>query len=333
MDRGHYRELIERFGELTVVVVGDVCLDRYVMGKPTRLSREAPIAVLEWSREYCLPGEASNPVINLTTLGATAYLVAVTGEDASAAELRGLLEARGGRTGSLVADPARRTTEKTRVLAEGLLVLPQQLARIDRVDRAPLTPEQESEVCTRIEALASAADAILVSDYHRGTASPRVIECVRRVAGAQGVLATVDSQGDLYRFTGFGCVRCNRPDAEAVLGRQLATEADFERELQVLWERLECGSLVVTRDGQGISAYSRAGGYFHIPGVPVPVADAVGAGDTVISVLTLALAAGEPLRAAVHIANQAAALTVQHVGNSYPSPKDLLSALESRAHG
>ncbi len=323
-----YRDLLSRFRELTVVVVGDVCLDRYIFGRPTRLSREAPIAVLEWVREYSLPGAASNPVLNLVSLGARASVVGVTGEDPTATELTDLLRARGVRTDGLVVDPARRTTEKTRILSEGLLVLPQQLARIDRTGSSLLSPEREAELCARIQQLAPQANALLLSDYKGGVANATVIECVREVARERGILATVDSQGDLSRFAGFDCVRCNRHEAEAALGRALTTEDDFRCALPDLQGRVGCGCLVVTRDAGGVSFCSDEEGYQHIPSVHVPVADAVGAGDTFISVLTLVLAAGGTLKTAAHVANGAAGLVVQHVGNACPSPEELLRILE-----
>ena len=209
-------------------------------------------------------------------------------------------------------------------------MLPHQLARIYRSEPTPLSPKLGQELCAGIERLSGGADALRVSDYKGGVVSEAVIRCVRRVAGERGLVAAVDSQGDLYRFRGFTCVRCNRAEAEAVMGRPLATEADLREHLPVLWRELECGSLVVTRDSEGASFYSEREGYRHLPAERVPVADAVGAGDTFVSVLTLALAAGEPVSVAVHVANKAAALVVQHVGNAYPTPDELLRTLEER---
>ncbi|MDQ3328348.1 MAG: bifunctional ADP-heptose synthase [Chloroflexota bacterium] len=327
----HYQDLLKQFRERTVVVVGDVCLDRYILGRPTRLSREAPIAVLEWSREYSLPGAASNPALNLVSLGARASVVGVTGVDSAAQELSDLLLARGAMTDGLVADPARRTTEKTRILAEGLLVLPQQMARIDRTDPSPLMAEREEDLCAMIRQLAPQADALLLSDYQGGVASATVIACVWEAARERGILTTVDSQGDLARFAGLDCVRCNRHEAEAVLGHSLTTEEAFRSALPELQKRVGCGILVITRDAEGVSFYSAEDGYGYIPSVPVPVADGVGAGDTFISVLTLVLASGGSLGRAAHVANRAAALVVQHVGNAYPSPEELLQILEADA--
>lgn len=325
-----FAELLRRFRALSVLVVGDVCLDRYVLGRATRLSREAPVPVLEWTREYCLPGEASNPALNIASLGAAPKLVALVGGDTAGRRLRSLLRQCAAADEHLVEDPDWLTTEKTRVLAEGLLVHPQQVARIDRSGTSPPSPEQLRELCERIEQLAPGVDAVLLSDYKHGAIGHAVIDCARDAAKRVGMPVTVDSQGDLLRFRGYDCVRCNRAEAEAVLGRPLLAEADFERELPQLHARVGCRGLVVTRDQAGLSLYSEADGYRHIPGVPVPVQDAVGAGDTVIAVLTLALAAGESLPVAARVANTAAALVVQHLGNAAPTPHELLRALGGR---
>ncbi len=328
-----YPELLQRFGAQTVLVVGDVCLDRYVFGKPTRLSREAPIAVLEWLREHSLPGAASNPALNLAALGSAAYIAGIVGDDPVGSELVALLSEQHVRTDALGVAVGRRTTEKTRLLAEGLLVLPQQLARIDRTEASPLTRRQERDLCDRIQRLAPYVDAFLISDYKGGVVTDTVVECVSGAARERGVIATVDSQGDLNRFSGFTCVRCNRAEAEAMLGRELRSEEEFARHLPELCGVVGCGAFVVTRDADGVSLYSQEDGYKHIPARRVPVADGVGAGDTFISVLTLALTCGEALPSAAYIANAAAAIVVQHVGNACPTREELLKMLGTDEHG
>lgn len=325
---GRYDAVIESFRDLSVAVVGDVCLDRYIFGKPSRMSREAPVVVLEWQREYSLPGEASNPALNIASLGGTAYIIGVTGQDVSAEELVTRLSSSGAHAEYLVSDPVRRTTEKIRILAEGLWVLPQQQARVDKLDTLPIGSALETELCKKIEGLGPQVDAFLLSDYKRGVISQRVISCALRVAREYSKLVTVDSQGHLYRFSGFDCVRCNRQEAEATLEKPLSSERDFERELPALHRSVGCNGLVVTRDGDGMSLYSSEHGYHHIPAFPVQVADAVGAGDTAISVLTLALAAGESLPSAAYMANRAAALVVQHVGNACLTSEELSGVLE-----
>lgn len=320
--------VVQRFRNARIAVVGDVCLDRYIFGSPSRMSREAPVVVLEWHREYTLPGEASNPALNIASLGGTAYMVGVIGTDAAAEELRTHLEARGAHSSYLVSDPGRRTTEKIRILAEGLWVLPQQQARIDKLDNSPLSTEVQEQLCENLRRLGSQVDAIVLSDYKHGVVNECIIKCAVEVARHNSLLLAVDSQGDLLRFAEFDCVRCNRPEAEAATGRSLESEADFQRELPVILDEVGCRGLVITRDGEGMSLYTHEDGYHYIPAYPVQVADAVGAGDTATSVLTLALVAGEKLPVAAYIANRAAALVVQHVGNACPTPDDLVRMLQ-----
>lgn len=151
IDRQQLIDLIASFHRVSALVVGDVCLDRYIFGEPTRLSREAPVPVLEWRREYALPGAASNPALNLASLGAQVSLIGVVGDDSAAVELRELLDKHGVDSSHLVSSPERRTTEKTRILAEGLLSLPQQVARVDKVDREPLRSPQISDLNKNIK--------------------------------------------------------------------------------------------------------------------------------------------------------------------------------------
>jgi len=324
-----FTALLDAMSRCEVLVLGDVCLDRYIMGRPTRLSREAPVAVLEWEREYSLPGEASNPALNIASLGARAHLVGWAGADAHGDELERLLQEKGVSTGGLFRGTNRATTVKTRVLASGLLTVPQQMARIDRTEAGPATPRERECVATLVESTAAQVDALLVSDYRHGFVDDALVRCVREAAQTHNKLTTVDSQGVLDRFAGFDYVRCNRHEAAAELGVELLEEGDYERELPKLAEKLGCRGLVVTRDADGMSHYSGEYGYERLRAVPVPVADGVGAGDTVIAVLTLALAAGATFPTAARAANAAAALVVQHVGNACPTPEALLDQMRS----
>jgi len=327
IDRQQLIDLITSFHRVSALVVGDVCLDRYIFGEPIRLSREAPVPVLEWRREYALPGAASNPALNLASLGAQVSLVGVVGDDSAAVELRELLDKHGVDSSHLVSSPERRTTEKTRILAEGLLSLPQQVARVDKVDREPLRSHQISDLNKNIKNKASEADVILVSDYRVGVVNPEVISSCLEASQYLDIPILVDSQGELSRFKGYKCIRCNRREAERSLGHKLETEADFEYVLPQAAKYLECDWLVVTRDSNGISAYSQDTGYVHVPGEKVTVVDVVGAGDTVIAVLALVMALGGDVATASFLANKAASLVVQKLGNACVSQHDLLQSL------
>ena len=272
-----------------ILVVGDLILDEYWLGRATRLSREAPVPVLELEKRTRLPGGAANPAANVVALGGGASIVGIVGGDEPGTALLALLAQAGIATEGVIRDAARPTTTKTRLMAESSLRFPQHLARLDHLDRSPVTGDLEDRLCAAIESGMAAVNAVLVSDYKGGVVTEKVIETVLAAAREHGKLAAVDSQGDLMKFRGFGLVKCNRAEAEMQLGKPLA-------------------HLLATNRSE--------------------VFDATGAGDTVIAVMTQALAAGLDGRTAAHLANVAAGLVVRRLGNATVTPGELVTALE-----
>ncbi len=316
--------IIKAWAGRKVLVVGDVCLDEYQFGRPVRLSREAPVPVLEFTRRQVVPGAGANPALNIVRLGGRAAIVGVVGDDEAGATLKTLLAGAGIDVCGLVIDPGRTTTLKTRVLAEGILRFPQQVARLDRVDRQPLAPPVRERLLEAAAGLAAGADAILVSDYRLGVVDEAVARTVLAAARAAGRPVTVDSQGGLERFAGYTLVRCNQAEAEAALGRPLTDEGSFRAGLFELLGRLRAGVMVVTRGAEGLSV-ATPDGYRHFPAANVSeVFDVTGAGDTVIAVLTLALVAGADPWQAADLANRAAGLVVRRIGNYAPTAAELL---------
>jgi rfaE bifunctional protein kinase chain/domain len=311
-----------------VLVVGDLFLDEYLVGRAVRLSREAPVPVLERTHSFALLGGACNPAHNVVALGSQAIMAGVVGQDLAGPRLLEALQAAGIDPAGVVLDPTRPTTTKTRLVAESVLRTPQHLARIDTIEHRPLDPPVETALLERMEALAPGCDAILVSHYRSGVATPAVVDRVRQLARQHGLLTAADAQADLARFAGFDLVKCNRAEAEAELGQTLASQADFERALVRLLPLLGVEHLVVTRGSDGMSALQRGHVVTHSAAVPVgEVYDVVGAGDTVVAVLALALAARMSLATAAHLANAAAALVVRKLGNAVVRPAELIEAL------
>ncbi|HSN76282.1 MAG TPA: PfkB family carbohydrate kinase, partial [Anaerolineae bacterium] len=198
-----------------VLVVGDMFLDEYLVGRAVRLSREAPVPVLERTHSFALLGGACNPAHNVVALGSQAIMAGVVGQDAAGPRLLEALQAAGIDPAGVVLDPARPTTTKTRLVAESVLRTPQHLARIDTIEHRPLDPLVETALLERLEALAPGCDAILVSHYRSGVATPAVVDRVRQLARQHGLLIAADAQADLSRFAGFDLVKCNRSEAEA----------------------------------------------------------------------------------------------------------------------
>lgn len=322
--------IVPRFAGISVLVVGDVTLDEYLYGRATRLSREAPVPVLELQRREIILGGAANPARNVVALGGRAIQVGLVGNDPEGEQIRALCAAAHIHTAGLVVSPGRPTTRKTRILADEAPRLPQQVARLDRLERAPLAPAEEAQVLAALETQAPRAAAVLCSDYQLGLLTPRVVARVRELCRANGALFCVDAQGNSRYYTGADLFRCNDREAEAALGMPLRTEADFVNGVGRLRAELGARLVIVTRGPHGLSLEGEGVGYRHIPAMQVSeVYDTTGAGDTFVAVATLALAAGVDPLAAAHLANGAAALVVRRVGNAVVTPAELIAAVNA----
>jgi rfaE bifunctional protein kinase chain/domain len=324
-------DLVPRLAGRRILVVGDVSLDEYLFGRATRLSREAPVPVLELIRREIILGGAANPARNIVALGSMAAQVGIVGSDSEGRQLRDLLDQARIDARGLVISSSRPTTLKTRILADESPRLPQQVARLDRLERAALSPAEEQLVIAALRAQIPATAAVICSDYQLGLMTPAVIRAARDLCRAHGVLFTVDAQGNSHAYRGADLFRCNNQEAAAALGARLEREEDFASGLAKLREELQARLVIVTRGPQGLSIIGEGLGYQHLLAVQVSeVYDTIGAGDTFIAVTTLGLAAGlEPVQAA-QIANTAAALVVRRLGNAVVSPDELVAALSQQ---
>lgn len=322
------KRLISKLAHRHILVIGDVILDEYLIGKATRMSREAPVPVLEFESQRLIPGGAANPAANITALGSRATQVSVVGDDEFAAQLKTVLEERAINTAGIIADASRPTTVKTRVMAQMGLRFPQQVARMDRLSRDPIPQAIADQVVMFVKGQIPQADALLFSDYRSGLLTPAVIEAIR--VDCDGHLLAADAQGELDKYQGFGVVKCNAQEAAAYLGRDLLTDDDFAQAAYELKTRLMLTQgMMITRGSQGATFAPSQGDSFHCPAPLVSdVYDTVGAGDTSIAVLTLALVAGANTQDAVTLANYASGLVVRRVGNYTPSPEELARAVD-----
>jgi rfaE bifunctional protein kinase chain/domain len=309
-----------------VLVVGDLYLDHYVFGLPSRVSREAPIMVLEETRREDRPGGGTAPALAVAALGGLVWQVGVIGDDTEGARLKSLLGARGVDVAGLVVDPDRPTTTKTRLVAEGPFnVFPQQVARVDRQDRTPISPEIAARLTRFITEIAPTVDAVLLSDYRSGVIVPEVIDATRRASR----LATVDSQGALADFAGLGLVKCNQGEAEAYLGQSLGDPDSRRSCLIELRQKLDCTRLVVTLGPEGAALVEETSAYAEVPPiVRRQVFDVTGAGDTVIAVMTAALAAGADSLSALRLSQVAAGIVIGKWGNAQATAEEIAAALD-----
>jgi rfaE bifunctional protein kinase chain/domain len=320
------RPLLAAIAGRKFLVVGDLYLDSYIFGLPARVSREAPIMVLEESRREDRPGGGTAPALAITALGGEVWQAGVVGDDAEGRRLRELLYGQGVHVEGILTDPTRPTTTKTRLVAEGSYnVFPQQIVRVDRQLRGPVEGAMEQRLIDFVASMAGQVDAVLLSDYRSGVIVPGVIAASKRAAP----FATVDSQGSLADFRGLALVKCNQAEAEAYLDEPLQDTVARRRHLTRLRERLDCDRLVVTLGPGGAALAGADGAYHEVPSqIRRQVFDVTGAGDTVIAVITAALAAGMDALAALRLSQVAAGLAVAKWGNAQVTAAEIAAALD-----
>jgi rfaE bifunctional protein kinase chain/domain len=318
--------LLARFAERRVLVVGDLVADAYLYGQTDRVSREAPVLVVRYESAEVKLGGGANAAANVRSLGGQVDAVGVLGRDEMGRELRRLFR-EGGMRLAAVSGPRIETETKTRILAGGVSTKRQQMLRLDRGGRSPLTAAQREQLLRHVRKAAQGADAVLVSDYGAGVVDEALREVLRGLA-RDGLPVCVDSRYRLRTFTGMTVVKPNEPELEALVGRPVRTDAEVRQAGREVLRLLRCESLVVTRGRRGMMVFDREG---RTESVPVHGAreavDVTGAGDTVIAALSLALAAGADVPTAARLANVAGALVVQKEGTATVSREELQEEL------
>jgi D-glycero-beta-D-manno-heptose-7-phosphate kinase len=324
------RQLAERFPSLTVLVVGDVMLDRFIVGRVTRISPEAPVPIVRFHGEHVRAGGAANVASNIAALGGRVALVGVVGADAAADELRRRLADGGVAADGLVEDPPRRTTEKVRVVTERN----QQVARIDYEDDSDVGPGIEQAIVAAIVRLGRHADALLVSDYLKGAITRPIVEALLAVgrdrrAGAQsGAPLIVDPKiPHLACYAGATLITPNHHEAEIATHRRIRTDEEARDAARDFRHRAACAAALVTRGEHGMWLSSDEADE-AIPAVAREVSDVTGAGDTVVATLALALAAGATLPEAAVLANHAAGVVVGKFGAATVARDELVRTFD-----
>ncbi|MGZ3682015.1 MAG: bifunctional heptose 7-phosphate kinase/heptose 1-phosphate adenyltransferase [Ktedonobacterales bacterium] len=326
--RQRLQSLVERFAGKRIVIVGDMVADEYIIGRPERISREAPVLVLTHHDGYTVPGGATNPGVNARTLGAEVFLAGVIGDDAAGERLRQRLAAYGVRMEGIFSEPGRPTSTKTRVLAGGTQLVQQQIVRVDRIDGSDLGDDCLRNIIEYLREIIPTVDALIISDYENGVINQAIIEASLPLARDLGKVVTVDSHGDLVRFHGATALTPNQPEAEATLGMRITDVASLERAGARLLEETAAGGVLITRGSEGMSLFERGKAPVHIPASNLTeVYDPTGAGDTVAATFTLALTAGATMREAAVLSNIAAGLVVRRIGCATNTPEELAAAV------
>jgi rfaE bifunctional protein kinase chain/domain len=313
------RALVDRMRGRSILVVGDLMIDEWIWGAVSRISPEAPVPVVAVTNHSFTLGGAGNVANNLVALGARVEFVGTVGEDAFAVDVRRMLreEAVDDRGVFTVGD--RPTTRKTRIVAHN-----QQVVRADWEDAAPLTASDRARVAGYVRERAAGCDAVILSDYAKGLLSAEIVEAAR---ACPLVLADPKPQ-NLELFAGVTCVAPNAHEAEAASGIKITDEASLERAGTRLLEILQCKYVVITRGEHGMSLFGSQGERLTIPSVARTVFDVSGAGDTVIAVLSLALAGGASIERAMQLANFAAGAVVEKLGTATASGDEIIALIE-----
>ncbi|MEO8430335.1 MAG: PfkB family carbohydrate kinase [Acidobacteriota bacterium] len=313
-----------------VAVGGDFVLDRFLYGHPKRVSREAPVLILRFSREENLPGGAGNTAANVRSLGGIPIPAGVVGDDPEGRILTGLLQERGIETSGLAPTAGYATPTKTRILGGAPHSIKQQIVRYDREDSLSPDGSEAAAVLDRLAGAARAADGAILSDYGYGAISPAAVAPLK-AALRSGAPVLLDSRHALLRYSGVDAVTPNEEEVEECVGFPLGESVEtLERAGAALRERIACPNVLVTRGSRGMALFPPSG-----PPVIIPVhgtdqvADVTGAGDTVLATFSLALASGaSPLEAAL-LANFAGGVVVMKMGTATVTRDELARAIES----
>lgn len=321
---GRARQITGNFAGAHVLVIGDAMLDKFVVGRVTRISPEAPVPVVAFDHELHRMGGSANVAHNVAALGAAVTLVAITGTDEGAATLvRACREA--GIGPALVGDPTRPTTTKVRIVTERN----QQVARVDYEADAEIKDEIEHRLIAEINKHAPQVSAIVISDYLKGCITRAVVQSAVAAASERHVPVLVDPKiPHVDYYAGTTVVTPNHHEAEIAANMRVRSEDEARGAARLFRDRAQCRSVLMTRGDQGMWLLAdEAEG--HLPAVAREVADVTGAGDTVIATLALALAAGATIAEAARLANEAAGLVVARFGPATVRAGELLTALES----
>ncbi|MBP1728332.1 MAG: rfaE bifunctional protein [Deltaproteobacteria bacterium] len=325
MNRKDIESFFSHAGTIRTLVIGDLMLDEYLWGKAERISPEAPVQVVDVQREDIRLGGAGNVVNNLVTLGCQVAVCSVIGTDDNGALLQDVFTRLGVETTALFAEPARRTGKKTRVIAAH-----QQIVRIDRESRELIAAASEEAIIAFLEREGGSFQVFVVSDYLKGVLTARVLQAVIDVGRSRGIPVVVDPKGSDYsKYRGATIITPNRKEAEQAARTPIVDEASLQSAASALLAELQLAAVLITRSEAGMSLFRADGATLHIPTVAREVFDVTGAGDTVLAVLSLGLAAGMPLEDAAALANTAAGIAVGKLGTSTVTPAEILAEVAS----
>jgi D-glycero-beta-D-manno-heptose-7-phosphate kinase len=318
------QDIVKDFQRKKIIVVGDVMLDHYLWGKVERVSPEAPVPVVDMYNEEYRLGGAANVVYNLKALGAEPFLIGLTGDDGNRQRIKQILDDCAINSSYLLADEGRPTTIKSRIIAQN-----QQMVRIDYESKKDIDKHKEDQVIRLFVDLAENADGVIFEDYNKGILTKRVISKLIEKAQQKKLIITVDPKfKNFFNYTGCTIFKPNLSELQKNTGKPIETDTDLNSAAEILLKKLKPKYLVITRGEKGLAVFDDSSHRTDIPTFAQQVFDVSGAGDTAISVLTLALCSGAEINSAAVIANHAAGAVCGKIGIQPVYPEEIFSSFQ-----
>ena len=321
-------EILKKFNKINILIIGDMVADVYLKGNIARVSREAPVLVLEHAGEKIVPGGAANVVHNIATLGGNAIAFGLIGDDKAGSGLKDILDSKNVDTIGLIVEDNRPTITKTRIIAGGSATVSQQIVRIDQEIKTPILAETEEYFIKLFKKIIEKVDAVVLSDYGSGMLSAKLRKNIIALCKERNIKTVVDSRYDILNFSGVSFVKQNEAEAAKAVGFELNTEEAVVKAGNILLEKLQAEGIIISRGEHGMSLIESNGAINHIPVVDKSeVFDVSGAGDTAVAAFILALTSGLQSVEATRIANFAAGIAVRKLGTATVTNEELEEVL------
>jgi rfaE bifunctional protein kinase chain/domain len=318
-------EIIASFSQAGVLVVGDVMVDHFIWGSVSRISPEAPVPVVDVQKDSILLGGCANVLNNIHSMGGRVYVAGVIGADNIGKKLLTELSDRKIETEGIVIKKDRPTTLKTRIVAHG-----QQMVRFDKEDRKPISQSTINKILEYVKSLRNKIGAIVISDYNKGVVSEELVQGIRKIVDDLDIFICVDpKQNNFSIYKGAHVITPNHYEVQRAAGMELTGDDNIQRLSESLLKRYDFPAILVTRGEEGMSLFENGPKiiHTHFPVQAREVYDVTGAGDTVIGMLALGLAAKANLKEATCLANLAAGIVVEKIGTATVSQKELIEVL------
>lgn len=316
---------INKFPATRILVIGDIILDEYIWGDVSRISPEAPVPVVNIMDETRRLGGAANVLNNIVSLGGQAVLCGVVGSDESGSYMNEQIEALGVTPEGIIIDQQRCTSVKTRVIAHN-----QQVVRFDRETRKPVEIDSIKKLIKTVKDNLKRIDAIIIADYGKGVVSSKLIGDIKKLISETDIILAVDPKIENFKYyKEVDIITPNHHEAGSFCRFDITDEDSLIRAGNYILEKIRCKSVLITQGKDGMTLFEAGSNPCHIPTVARKVFDVSGAGDTVISALSMGLASGMNRQSAALISNFASGIVVGEVGTSTVSAEDLITAIRN----